>query len=44
MTHRLRRTAEMLEAALKDNETIPASPEDLKHLSRIKELSQRIRP
>src|SRR5512138_2735013 len=40
MTHRLRRATEMLEAALKENETIPASPEDLRHLSKIKELSQ----
>lgn len=42
MTHRLRRASEMLEAALNEGQKVPVSEEDLKHLSKIKELSQRI--
>lgn len=39
MTHRLRRAAEMLEAALKERQNVSVSPEDLKHLAKIKELA-----
>jgi hypothetical protein len=39
MTHRLRRAAEMLEAALKEKENVHPSDEDLKYLAKIKELA-----
>ena len=42
MSHRLRRAAEMLEAALQERPNVPVSPEDLKHLCKIKELSKGI--